>query len=202
MDTADAEMKVEDVRRQILLAARQRFDRYGFGKTTMAEIARDCGMSAANLYRYFASKGDIGASIAEEWFAYTEARMAAVAAETRGDATARLEALILLRIDLIAELIAGSPHIDELIDQLCLERLDLIAAHKGRCATILAVVLEEGTRAGVFAVEDFETTAATVQAATMKFYYPDFIRTCEREELRSEAKRVVALLVSGLGGRG
>ncbi|MBL26367.1 MAG: hypothetical protein CMM50_02280 [Rhodospirillaceae bacterium] len=201
MDTVDADMKIEDVRRQILLAARHRFDRYGFGKTTMAEIARDCGMSAANLYRYFASKGDIGASIAEEWFAYTEGRMAAMAAAIEGDAAAKLEALILLRIDLIAELIAGSPHIDELIDQLCVERLDLIAAHKDRCGITIAGILEEGTKAGVFAVEDFATTASTIQAATMKFYYPDFIRTCERGELVDEAKRVVALLVSGLGGR-
>ena len=37
-------------------AAWERFVQYGFVKTTMAEIARDCGMSAANLYMFQSNK--------------------------------------------------------------------------------------------------------------------------------------------------
>jgi len=55
---------MESTREQILSAATGRFERYGYGKTTMAEIAGDCEMSAANLYRYFESKLDIGAALA------------------------------------------------------------------------------------------------------------------------------------------
>jgi len=40
-------------------AARGRFRTYGPGKTTMAEIAGDVGMSAANLYRYFDNKHEL-----------------------------------------------------------------------------------------------------------------------------------------------
>ena len=50
----------DDPSARILAAAYARFQRFGFGKTTMAEIAGDCGMSAANLYRYFENKEDIG----------------------------------------------------------------------------------------------------------------------------------------------
>ncbi|NOQ82264.1 MAG: TetR family transcriptional regulator, partial [Methylophaga sp.] len=39
-----------DTRSQILSATEIRFSQYGYNKTTMAEIAKDCGMSAANLY--------------------------------------------------------------------------------------------------------------------------------------------------------
>jgi AcrR family transcriptional regulator len=42
-----------------------RFGRYGFGKTTMAEIAKDCDMSAGNLYRYFDNKKEIAAGCAQ-----------------------------------------------------------------------------------------------------------------------------------------
>ena len=48
-----------DVRSQIIEAANARFKHYGYGKTTMAEIAADSGMSAANLYRYFKNKQEI-----------------------------------------------------------------------------------------------------------------------------------------------
>ena len=43
----------EEISTQILDAAEARFRTYGFGKTTMAEIASDIDMSTANLYRYF-----------------------------------------------------------------------------------------------------------------------------------------------------
>ena len=40
----------------ILAAAVNRFSNYGYNKTTMAEIAEDAGMSAANIYRYYKIK--------------------------------------------------------------------------------------------------------------------------------------------------
>ena len=52
-----------DTREQILHAAMDRIKHYGYGKTTMAEIARDCDMSAGNIYRFFASKIDIAEAI-------------------------------------------------------------------------------------------------------------------------------------------
>ena len=54
----------DEVKQMIIDMADIRFRRYGFGKTTMAEIAKDCCMSAANLYRYFKNKQEIGVSIA------------------------------------------------------------------------------------------------------------------------------------------
>ena len=45
----------------IIDAAIRRFSEYGYNKTTMAEIAEDAAMSAANLYRYFKNKQDIAA---------------------------------------------------------------------------------------------------------------------------------------------
>ena len=54
----------EQVRRRILDAAEARFRVFGYRKTTMAEIAEDVDMSAANLYRYFEDKQDIAAACA------------------------------------------------------------------------------------------------------------------------------------------
>ena len=55
-----------DTREQILHAAMERIMHYGYAKTTMAEIARDCGMSAGNIYRFFASKIDIAEAMARK----------------------------------------------------------------------------------------------------------------------------------------
>ena len=39
------------------------FRHYGYAKTNVADIARDLGMSPANIYRFFASKTEIHQAI-------------------------------------------------------------------------------------------------------------------------------------------
>jgi len=46
----------EQTRELILRKAEELFRHFGFGKTTVAEIARDLEMSPANIYKYFPSK--------------------------------------------------------------------------------------------------------------------------------------------------
>ncbi|MBC7770702.1 MAG: TetR/AcrR family transcriptional regulator [Phycisphaerales bacterium] len=53
-------------RRQIMDAAIACFRRRGFHQATMQEICAEADISAGALYRYFASKADIIAAIAEE----------------------------------------------------------------------------------------------------------------------------------------
>ena len=53
-------------RRQILEAALACFMRRGFHQAGMSEICTEAGLSAGALYRYFSSKNDIIAAIAEE----------------------------------------------------------------------------------------------------------------------------------------
>jgi AcrR family transcriptional regulator len=52
-------------REAILEAAQACFVRAGFHRTTMQDVAREAGMSAGNLYRYFPSKDALVAGLAE-----------------------------------------------------------------------------------------------------------------------------------------
>ncbi len=54
-----------DHRTRILEAARRCFVRSGFHRATMQDIAAEAGMSAGNIYRYFASKDAIAESLCE-----------------------------------------------------------------------------------------------------------------------------------------
>ncbi len=55
----------QDRRNRILDAAEHCFVRTGFHRTTMQDVAAECAMSPGNIYRYFASKDDIVAGMAE-----------------------------------------------------------------------------------------------------------------------------------------
>ena len=48
---------------EILIAAQNRFGRFGFNKTTMQEIAEDLGISKASLYYYFPDKEQLFRSV-------------------------------------------------------------------------------------------------------------------------------------------
>src|SRR4029434_5131536 len=67
-----------DRRGEILAAAQSCFARAGFHQTSMQEICAEAGMSPGNLYRYFRSKEDIIAGIAERDRAETAQHFAAV----------------------------------------------------------------------------------------------------------------------------
>ncbi len=66
-------------RARILDAAEKRFKHYGFAKTTIVDIADDCSMSHANVYRFFNNKTEIVDAIAVGWLAKSERVCAEVA---------------------------------------------------------------------------------------------------------------------------
>ena len=68
-------------RQQILAAARKRFARNGFHQTSMQDILGEAGLSAGALYRYFRSKEEIIAAIAEEALTQVTAPMGPLAAQ-------------------------------------------------------------------------------------------------------------------------
>ena len=67
-----------DRRSEILAAAQTCFARAGFHQTSMQEICAQAGMSPGNLYRYFRSKEEIIAGIAERERAETAQQFAAL----------------------------------------------------------------------------------------------------------------------------
>lgn len=189
----------DDVRERILDAARVRFVRYGFGKTTMAEIAADCGMSAANLYRYFASKGDIAAAGAEQWLSVLVAHLRRIAEDQDSAPGERLGAIVSAKLAALGDLVEGQPHLEELIEHVCQAREDIVVAHRAAMIELYTAIIEGGIASGDFDVADAEAAADAFQAGTMGFFHHGLICTVPFDQLRADAGKVVALLVRGLG---
>ncbi|MBD9438465.1 MULTISPECIES: TetR/AcrR family transcriptional regulator [Pseudomonas] len=52
-----------DIRNQIVAAANEHFSQYGYGKTTVSDLAKAIGFSKAYIYKFFESKQAIGEAI-------------------------------------------------------------------------------------------------------------------------------------------
>lgn len=88
-----AQVKKPAVREAILAAAFERFAAAGYANTPLARIARDAGVSQANLYVYFRSKIEILFALYDPWFRKRIAAMDRAIAKAP-DARARLIILV------------------------------------------------------------------------------------------------------------
>ena len=190
----------EDIKGLILEKAIDRFVQYGFGKTTMVEIAKDCDMSAGNLYRYFESKFDIGVGVAQGYIAQAEQILKDVMQRPGLQPGQRLEAFVLEKLRFMHRHILEQPNAQDLVNYILDERWDLVERHREVQNGLLAEILSEGNRSGEFKVGDVAQTANVIYAMTTKFRLPHFIKNVTLEELEQEAKGVVALMIHGLKG--
>ncbi len=190
----------EEIKELILEKAVGRFVRYGFGKTTMVEIAKDCGMSAGNLYRYFESKFDIGVGVAQGYISNAEQILRDVLQQPSLKPAQRLEAFILEKLKFMHSHIVEQPNVQDLVNYILDERWDLVERHRDVQNALMSDILSEGNRTGEFNVADVAQTANAIYAMTTKFRLPHFIKNITLEELEQEAKSVVALMIKGLKG--
>ena len=189
----------DEVRARIQRAAEERFVRYGFGKTTMAEIAADCDMSAGNLYRFFDNKGDIAAASARQWLTALEVTLSGIARDSTLAPADRLRRVIMAKLDALAELVEAEPHLEDLIEHVCREREDLVADHRVAVRALLAEIIEQGVRSGEFDIEDPEAAAEAFQIGTVGLFHHAVICTVPSDRLRSDAEQIMALFIRGLG---
>jgi len=188
----------EDIKALILKKAIDRFVQYGFGKTTMVEIAKDCGMSAGNLYRYFESKFDIGVGVAQGYIAQAEQILKDVIQLPGLKPGRRLEAFVLEKLRFMHSHIIDQPNVQDLVNYILDERWDLVESHREVQNSLISEILSEGNRSGEFKVADVGQTANIIYAMTTKFRLPHFIKNVTLEALEKEATGVVALMIQGL----
>ena len=187
-----------DTREQILQAAMERIMHYGYAKTTMAEIARDCGMSAGNIYRFFASKIDIAEAMARKLNMEINAQNAAL---VRGKGTA-IEKMRLFHHTALTktfEKLDNNAKVLEVAEVLSHERPNFANEELAQERIYLVQLLEQGISEGVFAPMDHPNfIAEMMQSATMKFRYPQLWSRLTLPKLERELNGVMDIILAGL----
>ena len=186
-------------REQILNAARVRFLQFGYHKTTMAEIAEDVGMSAANLYRYFANKQEIAAECAGRCMTERLERLRAVARDSRLSPGDKLTAYALAMIEHAYEMADPASKIGELVATIARNRPSLIRDKIAIHHALISEILSAGIDSGEFEVDDVIETARDVYSAFVLFDVPLFIGLFDREEFERRARGISGLIRGGLG---
>ncbi len=185
-------------RKQILQAAETRFIHYGYSKTTMVEIAEDCSMSAANLYRFFANKQEIITACAERCMEDRLNILAKIAGDERTSAVKTLENYVLATLTFSHDLATTNPKINELVENIKQRNPEIIYRRIETEIKLIEKILQKGLRKGEFEIKDINTTARAINTCLVVFEIPTFIHLYPFDEYREMARASVNLIVNGI----
>ena len=185
-------------RDRILQAAMARIKHYGYGKTTMAEIAADCDMSPGNIYRFFEAKIDIAEAMARQHYSAEQAELAAIARRKDWPADKRLREIFFKRLRDSYCMFEENAKILEVAEVLHRERPLFANENMALERVFLTAVLEDGEKDGLFEPADHNFTSEMMQTATMKFSLPQLFSKLTLPKLERELDGVLNLIFNGL----
>src|SRR5262249_33645766 len=100
----------------ILAAAFTCFARYGFRRVALEQIAQEASVSRAALYLHFTNKEDIFRAVSKQ--VHERAQAAAEdAVATPGDLATRIAAVLDAKYGTFFQIVHGSPHVAELLEE-------------------------------------------------------------------------------------
>jgi TetR/AcrR family transcriptional regulator, repressor of the ameABC operon len=143
---------------RIMVKADELFRQFGFGKTTVADIAAELGMSPANIYKFFSSKeAIIQASADRNLVVLSEAVQRHILAS--GAALDRIEKVLLTVYRHTVDILRNERQVFKLMIRAYEQKWDCVAAFDKFLLETLAKLVKEGMRAGEFKSGDSLATA-------------------------------------------
>lgn len=192
---------LDDIALQILEAASKRFQHYGYCKTTMSEIAKDCNMSTGNLYRYFPSKLDIAETFVRVIRREQISKLKRTLEEPSLTPADRLRRFLHVKLKLSYARFHDRPKAFELSLEILQERPAFAIEWEKAEREVIKDILALGNADGSFAVKDLDKTARIIQDTAFRFTSPAVFHEGELEDLVMELDRVVDLVLDAFAWR-
>lgn len=197
---ARAKLTPEQTADRIIEVAEELFRRVGYAKTAMADIAQELGMSSANVYRYFPSKGAINEVICGRLLEQAHRMMAEIAARPQ-PASQRLLDMLLTLSEYNRACYTSERRMHDMVEAAMDENWGVVRAHLEHMVAAFASLISEGIAAGEFKPQDdVIATATTVKHACTCILHPFMIAERIRHGMDEpgHAERLAKFVVNSL----
>lgn len=187
-----------NIRTQILDKAQEVFTRFGFGKTTMDDIARAMGKGKSSIYYYFTSKEEIFTAVIDKELESMRSRIVE-AVSAKQDPRDQLNAYVLERMH-------GLQNFKNLYNVLRTEFFSQPGFAEqtrfrtdGEEITIMQGILDKGVNEGIFHLEDTYLTAIAIVTALKGMEIPLIIdEPGNGPPLENRLQRLIDVLFYGI----
>ena len=168
----------EGVQARIIGAAKALFERHGFRKTSLADVAKEARMGKSSLYHYFSSKEELfRAVVTAEMDVLSQRVREAVSKEDSPEA--KLRAFVLTRMGVLRKLANAYASLHEEY----LDHLGFIDRFREQAfqaeIEMIRTILEEGTRTGAFEITDIDLAAYAIALALKGLEFPWMVKSKE-----------------------
>ena len=182
---------------RILESAERLFRHYGYSKTTVADIARDLGMSPANIYRFFASKAEIHQAICGRMLRSCF-EIAANAAALPLSASERLRQYARGHYRFTVETMLEEEKVHEMVIVAIERDWHVIEKHIDRIHAIIEGIIRDGIASGEFADQDPVVAAKCFGASLISLNHPQVVAQCMAKENRAMADDLIEFAIRAL----
>ena len=191
-------VKKSEIRSKILVAAQEVFTRYGFGKTTMDDIAREMGKGKSSIYYYFTSKEDIFRAVIDKELVLMKTRILD-AVSLKKDSREKLKVYVIERMHGVQsfknlytvirnEFTAQRDFVDQTRQQTDQDEISIVKD-----------ILDQGVEAGIFNLEDTYLTSIAIVTALKGMEIPLLITETGSENLLEQRlDRLIDVLFYGI----
>ncbi|MTW18993.1 TetR family transcriptional regulator [Rhodoplanes serenus] len=176
-DSTRTEMREADTRGRIVATAERLFREIGYQKTTVADIARELGMSPANVYRFFRSKTEINEAVGRLLLGEVIGAVEAVAARD-APASERLRALLGALERMNTERFTVEQKLHDMVAVALTENWAMVRDYVEAMDRLLARIIADGMAAGEFRPGDPMLAARCVHTAMIRFSHPRLMVEC------------------------
>ncbi|BBE18352.1 transcriptional regulator, TetR family [Aquipluma nitroreducens] len=187
----------DEVREQLVQAARQVFVRFGYKKTALDDIAREARKGKSTIYYYFKSKDDIFKAVID---AEAEIRAKTIDDQisTIDDPQQKLKTYIYVRMLTLQKVGNYYEAIkNDLLDNLYFVN-SLRTNHFDAEINLVKELLLEGIEKEVYTIQNPELTAKTIVTLLQGFEVPLILKNLSDEELQKSVDEMLNILFFGI----
>ena len=161
-----------NVREQIIAAANDHFSHYGYGKTTVSDLAKSIGFSKAYIYKFFGSKQAIGEAICFQVHCKIIAA-ARSAVDDRKTSNDKLRRFFRAIVEANLSLLFNEGRLYEMASHSCAERWPSYQLHMDGLLVMLTEIIQAGRESGEFERKTpLDETCRAILQAMLPFINP------------------------------
>jgi AcrR family transcriptional regulator len=187
----------QDATTRILDTAEQLFRHYGYTKTTVSDIARELGMSPANVYRFFPTKAAIHEALADRMVVEREVAALKIA-RLPLSAADRLRMFAVESHKATVATMLDQQKVHEMVSVALKEQWAVIERHLDRMNAILAMIIRDGIRAGEFVDRDADQAARCFTASMISVCHPEVVSQCTAKPNRASPEELADFAIRAL----
>ncbi len=190
-----------ETRDLILDEAGRLYSEIGYDKTTVADIARACGFSSANVHRVFGTKARINRAMAERKLQgqLAAARKIAFAKE---NAALRLASFYIAIHQMTLDTFTEKWRVHHMVATAIEERWEEVENYRMGLMQTCQDIVAYGASRGEFDVQDVDAAGRSVHMSSIRYCHPLVVAELDEAPDDVSFKSWTTLMLRGLGYQG